>query len=78
MKIIPTIKDSFAESKKIMNQANKDFNEAYLSVKTSLKNSFNKNARKEKLPEGLNLTEKQITLLRTVYGIDTSKLTKQQ
>jgi len=73
IKAIPMIKEWFTESKKIITKANIEFAEAFASLKTDVKDVFDDKSAKE-----LGLTEKQITLLRTVYGIDTSKLTKQQ
>jgi hypothetical protein len=69
--VLPTIKSSFSESMDIIKKANKDFSDAYLK-------SDEDNDDTKKDQEKTWLTEKQITLLRTVYGIDTSKLTKNQ
>lgn len=73
MNIIPLIKEWFTESKTIITKANEKFSNAFASIKTDVKNVFDDKSSKE-----LDLTEKQVTLLRTVYGINTSKLTKQQ
>ena len=75
IQIIPSIKNHFDEAKHTIKEANKAFSEAYLKQKDT---QHQQNTEDIKIAEQTNLTEKQIELLRTVYGLDTSKITQNQ
>ncbi|MCK9467048.1 MAG: hypothetical protein M0P94_01855 [Candidatus Absconditabacterales bacterium] len=63
-----SFKNTLTESMNIIKKANKDLLEIFIDRKE----------RKDKDSNPFGLTEKQIELLRTVYGINTSKITKEQ
>ena len=71
IKILPDLKNSFSESMKIIKKANDELDKLFAGENdTTVKNEKNNNPS--------NLTDKQIELLRTVYGVDTSKITKNE
>lgn len=72
-KVWSQIKNWFEDSKILILDANKRFSEAYLSFKSSVKDSFDGEEDTE-----LWLTSRQLETLRSVYGIDTTKLSKEQ
>lgn len=72
-KVWSTIKEGFTSSMSVINQANEDLYQALLWFGSSIKDTVSWSDYEE-----LWLTPKQISLLRTVYGIDTTKLTKEQ
>jgi len=72
LKVWPSITNSFNESMEIIGQANDKLKSSWWSFKSWVADKF----KREK--EELGLTPQQATLLRTVYGIDTTKLSKQE
>lgn len=72
-KVWSQIKEWFEESKDIISDANDRFKKAYLSFKSSVKDTLDGKENTE-----LWLTNDQLQTLRTVYGIDTTKLSKEQ
>ena len=62
------LKGSFSESMDIIKKANKNLSEIFTDKKE----------RKDEKSNPFGLTDKQIELLRTVYGVDTTKITKQE
>ncbi len=71
IRVLPDIKDSFSESMKTIKKANDELAKVFAGID-------DKKAKNEKANNNSNLTDRQIELLRTVYGMDTSKLTQQQ
>jgi len=67
------IKESFEKSVKMIKTADKNLAEAWKKVAKSAKNTFDKDKT-----TWLELTDQQKELLRTVYGIDASKLSQAQ
>lgn len=72
-KVWSQIKEWFEDSKNIISDANQRFTKAYLSFESSVKDTFDGKEDTE-----LWLTTDQLQTLRTVYGIDTTKLSKEQ
>lgn len=68
------ISEWFEESKDIIKKANDEFIDAFLSFSSSVRDTF----WGEEAGEEIWLTPRQLALLRTVYGIDTTKLSKEQ
>lgn len=66
------IKNSMSETWRVIKQANDDFRAVYRGIKGNIERRSNKENSEENKQI---LTDKQIQLLRTVYGIDSSKLT---
>lgn len=62
------LQSSFSESMNIIKKANQDLAEVFTDIKD----------RKNEKSNPYWLTDKQIELLRTVYGINTSKITQEQ
>lgn len=73
-KVRSTIKKWLTEAWDTIKKANDELSQAMLSFKSSTKDTFSKDDEDDEL----GLTPKQLTLLRTVYGIDTTKLSKEQ
>lgn len=73
-KIWAQIKKWLTDSLDIIKKANENFTKAMFGFGGSVKDTSN--SKKEN--NELWLTAKQLTLLRTVYGIDTTKLSKEQ
>ena len=73
-KVRSQISKWFETSKTLINKANDDLSEAMLSFKGSVKDTFGD----KKVSEKTWLTPKQLAILRTAYGIDTTKLSKEQ
>lgn len=71
MRVLPTIKESFSESMKTIKKANDELAKVFAGEN-------NTEVKNEKDNNHSSLTDKQIELLRMVYGVDTSKLTQQQ
>jgi predicted DNA binding protein len=57
-----------------VNKANDNLSAAMLSFKSSVKDTFGD----KDVAEETGLTPKQLSILRTAYGIDTTKLSKEQ
>ncbi|HKL43686.1 MAG TPA: hypothetical protein VJ892_00210 [Candidatus Absconditabacterales bacterium] len=73
-KVRSTIKKGLEESNEIIKKANEELSQAMFSFGSSTKDTFsNKDENNES-----GLTSRQLTLLRTAYGIDTTKLSKEQ
>ncbi len=72
-KVWSQIKSWFDSSMEKIKKANDELSQAMLSFKSSTKDTFSKTADEESW-----LTLKQLATLRTVYGIDTTKLSKEQ
>ncbi len=73
-KVRSTIKKWFEDSNEMIKKANEELSQAMFSFGSSTKDTFsNKDENNESW-----LTSRQLTLLRTAYGIDTTKLSKEQ
>lgn len=72
-KVWSQLKNWFSESWDIIEEANKNLADAMQSFGSSVKDTFSKKVQDETW-----LTKKQQDLLRTVYGIDSTKLSREQ
>ena len=73
-KVRKQISDWFDGAMDTINKANDDFSAVMLSFKSSVKDTFGD----KDVAEETWLTPKQLAILRTAYGIDTTKLSKEQ
>lgn len=69
--VLSTIKESFADSMKLIKKANDEMAKVFIGKNNPKSNNEKKN-------NNSSLTDKQVDLLRIVYGVDTSKITQQQ